>query len=210
MSIIDFAKGNKNFQKVKFKQNEQVYHKLVKEGQNPKALFIGCSDSRVLPESIFTTEPGDLFIVRNIGNFVPPFSPGSEYHATAAAIEYAINHLEIEHIIVCGHSHCGACAALYQDLDQDKFAHTKKWLELGFEARDKAITIDGGKPETTEKVSLIFQLRHLLTYPFVKQRLDEGKLYIHAWYYKLESGEIEFYDEGQKRFIPLNEENICQ
>lgn len=209
MSILDFAKGNEIFQKVKFKQNEKVYHKLIQDGQSPKALFIGCSDSRVLPESIVTAKPGDLFIVRNIGNFVPPFKPSSEYHATAAAIEYAINHLQIEHIIVCGHSHCGACAALYQDLDQQKFAHTRKWLELGFEAKNKAIKIDGGKPETTEKVSLIFQLQHLMTYPFVKQRLEEGKLYIHAWYYKLESGEIQFYDEQQKRFIPLNEENIC-
>lgn len=210
MLLLDFAKGNENFQKVKFKLNEKIYHKLIKEGQSPKALFIGCSDSRVLPESIVAANPGDLFIVRNIGNFVPPHKPSSEFHATAAAIEYAVNFLQIEHIIICGHSHCGACAALYQDLENEKYAHTKKWLELGYEAKEKAIKIDGGKPETTEKVSLLFQLQHLMTYPFVKEKILNGELYIHAWYYKLQSGEIEYYDEQKKKFLLLNEENICQ
>lgn len=208
MSLIDFAKGNENFLKVKFKENEKVYNQLVKEGQSPKALFIGCSDSRVLPETIIAANPGDLFIVRNIGNFVPPYKPDNDFHATAAAIEYAVNVLKVEHVIVCGHSHCGACAALYQDLNDKDLIHTKKWLELGLKAKEEAIKIDGGSASTTERVSLIFQSQNLLTYPFIKKRVDENKLFLHAWYYRLEDGKIEFYDETHKKFLILNEENI--
>jgi carbonic anhydrase len=209
MSIADFVKGNKNFLKVKFKENEKIYNKLIKEGQSPKALFIGCSDSRVLPETIVAANPGDLFIVRNIGNFVPPYKPDNDFHATAAAIEYAVNVLNVEHIIVCGHSHCGACAALYQNLDdKPELMHVKKWLELGQKAKEQAIKIDGGSAATTERVSLIFQSKNLLTYPFIKQKIEENKLFLHAWYYRLEDGVIEFYDEEKNEFLILNEENI--
>ena len=209
MSLIDFAKGNESFKKVKFKENEKIYAKLIQEGQSPKALFIGCSDSRVLPETIVAANPGDLFIVRNIGNFVPPYKPDNDFHATAAAIEYAVNVLNVEHIIVCGHSHCGACAALYQDLSKEEgLVHTNKWLELGQKAKEEAIKIDGGSASTTERVSLVFQSQNLLTYPFIQKRVDEGRLYLHAWYYKLEDGVIEFYDEESKKFLTLKEENI--
>jgi carbonic anhydrase len=209
MSIVDFVKGNKNFLKVKFKENEKIYNKLIKEGQSPKALFIGCSDSRVLPETIVAANPGDLFIVRNIGNFVPPYKPDNDFHATAAAIEYAVNVLNVEHIIVCGHSHCGACAALYQNLDdKPELMHVKKWLELGQKAKEQAIKIDGGSAPTTERVSLIFQSKNLLTYPFIKEKIEANKLFLHAWYYRLEDGVIEFYDEEKREFLILNEENI--
>ena len=209
MSIIDFVKGNKNFQQVNFKENEKKYAALVKEGQSPKALFIGCSDSRVLPETIVAANPGDLFIVRNIGNFVPPYKPDNDFHATAAAIEYAVNVLSVEHIIICGHSHCGACAALYQDLENDAgLLHTKKWLELGLEAKKQAVRMDGGTAVTTEKVSLLFQLQHLMTYPFVEQKVAQKELFIHLWYYKLENGIIEFYDDESQKFLQLHEDNI--
>ncbi len=211
MSILDFAKGNQKFQNVKFKENEQKYLRLVKEGQHPKALFIGCSDSRVLPESIVAAKPGDLFIVRNIGNFVPPYKPDNDFHSTASAIEYAVSVLNVEHIIVCGHSHCGACAALYQDLeDKPELIHTKKWLELGQKAKEVALVADGGTPQTTEKVSILFQLENLMTYPEVKRRVESNNLLIHGWYYTLESGKIEYYDDEKSRFMPLNEEDVCK
>ncbi len=207
MSILDFAKGNQAFKKLDFKQNEQRYLELISKGQHPKALFIGCSDSRVLPESIVAADPGDLFIVRNIGNFVPPYKPDNDFHATAAAIEYAVSVLGVEHIIVCGHSHCGACAALYQDLeDKPELIHTKKWLQLGRRAKEVATVADGGSAATTEKVSILFQIENLLTYPEVQKRAQNKQLLIHGWYYRIESGTIEYYDDQSNRFVPLDKE----
>jgi carbonic anhydrase len=212
--LQEFAKGHANFQKVAFSKNKQRFSNLIQNGQNPKALFIGCSDSRVMPAMITGSKPGDLFIVRNIGNFVAPFNPDSDYHATAAAIEYAVSVLEISDIIICGHSDCGAIAAMYKDIPKtQENIHTIKWLELGNEAKKVAILAYKNKSKEkmlryTEKISVIYQIDNLLTYPDVKKRVDEGSLYIHAWYYDMASGEIEYYDEESYEFKALKVDKV--
>jgi len=204
-----FEKGHKAFQKVKFRENKERFKKLVSEGQNPKALFIGCSDSRVMPAMITGSKPGDLFIVRNIGNFVAPFKPDADFHATASAIEYAVSVLGISDIIVCGHSHCGAIAALYKEIQATpENIHTIKWLELGAEAKKVALsTYKNGTHEEllryTEKLSVVFQLDNLLTYPAVKQGVDKGEIFLHGWHYHIESGLISHYDDESYEFKPL-------
>ncbi len=204
-----FAEGHQTFKNVKFKQNEHRFKKLVEEGQKPKALFIGCSDSRVMPAMITGSEAGDLFIIRNIGNFVAPFRPDSDYHATAAAIEYAVSVLQISDIIVCGHSHCGAIASLYKEIEPtEENLHTVKWLELGMPAKKIALMSHKDRPKEallryTEKISVIHQLDHLLTYPAVKRRVEEGSLFLHGWHYDIETGEIEYYDDEAYMFMPL-------
>ncbi len=209
--ITILEQGHEAFKRVKFKANEARFKKLVSEGQNPKALFIGCSDSRVMPNMITNTGAGDLFIVRNIGNFVPTFHPDSDFHATAAAIEYAVSVLEVNDIIVCGHSHCGAISALYKSLiPTEENIHTIKWLELGSMAKRVAQTAlpQAEKSELldyTEKVSVIFQLENLLTYPAVKRGVAEGTLFLHGWHYDLESGEITYYDDSEMIFKALGE-----
>ncbi|MFT7880092.1 MAG: carbonic anhydrase [Sulfurimonas sp.] len=206
-----FVKGHSAFQQVKFKQNEERFKHLVEKGQNPKALFIGCSDSRVMPDMITDAKPGDLFIIRNIGNFVAPYKPDEDYHSTASAIEYAVSILKVSDIIVCGHSHCGAIEALYTDLPQTaENLHTIKWLELGREAKKVASLAYKGKDRSemlryTEKISVVYQLENLLTYPGVKRRIEEGSLFLHAWHYDLESGTIEHYDDEKFEFIPLSQ-----
>ena len=210
--ITAFEKGHEEFKRVKFKANEDRFKKLVAEGQNPKALFIGCSDSRVMPNMITSTNAGDLFIIRNIGNFVPPFKPDSDFHATAAAIEYATSVLEISDIIVCGHSDCGAIKAVYQSPEATpENIHTIKWLELGNMAKRVAKTAlpHADKKELlgyTEKVSVIFQLENLLSYPAVKRGVAEGKLFLHGWHYDLATGEIRYYDDHELVFKPLGGE----
>ena len=209
--LAAFEKGHETFQSVKFKKNEERFKKLIEEGQDPKALFIGCSDSRVMPAMITGSKPGDLFIVRNIGNFVAPFNPDADYHATASAIEYATSILEVSDIIVCGHSHCGAIEALYKEIEQTpENIHTIKWLELGQEA--KKVTMLAYKHESkekmlryTEKISVVYQIDNLLTYPGIKRRVEEGTLFLHAWYYDMESGDIEYYDDDTYEFKPLCE-----
>jgi carbonic anhydrase len=210
-NIKAFEAGHENFKKIKFNRNEARFKKLVSEGQNPKALFIGCSDSRVMPALITGSKAGDLFIIRNIGNFVAPFRPDADYHATASAIEYAVSVLGISDIIVCGHSHCGAISALYKTIDPTpENVHTVKWLELGAAAKKIALMTHKESPKEellryTEKVSVIHQIDNLLTYPAVKRRVDEEKLFLHGWYYDIETGDIEYYDDDNYEFKPLSQ-----
>ncbi len=211
--ITEFQKGHKAFRAVNFKHNEERFKKLVSEGQNPKALFIGCSDSRVVPTMITGMGVGDLFIARNIGNFVPPYKPDSDFHATASAIEYAVSELGVSDIIVSGHSDCGAIKALYKDhAVSDENIHTIKWLELGADAKRVALSVLPNAPkaellEYTEKLSVIFQLENLLTYPAVKRGVEEGRIFLHGWHYSIADGTIEYYDDENAEFRPLGEKN---
>lgn len=194
--------GNELFRKGYFRKHESQLLELVENGQDPKALFIGCADSRVLPDLITSSRPGSLFVLRNVGNFVAPYKLDEDYHAMAAGIEYAVNALEVSEVIVCGHTHCGAIEALYEDggLDEVKFQQTKKWLSLGNTAKamaSLALGPDADKKalqELTERLSVVFQIQNLLTYPYVKERVDAGLLHLHGWIYSVETGEIEYYD----------------
>ncbi len=210
MLINKLISGNKKFKDTHFPNLENKFENLVTFGQSPDVLFIGCSDSRVVPDLIVDSKPGDMFIIRNIGNFVPPYKNDNDFHGSTAAIEYAVSVLNVKDIIVCGHSHCGACAALYEDLsNKPNLIHVHKWLELGRKAKeytlsnitDKHTTED--KLRITEKISIKHQLENLLTYPEVFKRVEEGKLGIHGWYYRIEDGSIECYNGEENIFKPL-------
>lgn len=211
LRLKKFAEGNETFQKSYFKKNEEHLLKLAKEGQNPRTLFIGCSDSRVIPDLIVQSRPGDLFVIRNVGNFVAPYKPDEDFHSTAAGIEYAVNILEVSEIIICGHSHCGAIAALYKTSCDTSMIHTAKWLTLGEKAKSMATAAlgDSASPDdllrATEHLSIITQIENLLTYPYVKSLVDEDKLFIHGWYYDIGTGAIEYYDPDSFQFRPLSE-----
>jgi carbonic anhydrase len=211
-TIKTFLEGNSEFRTIKFQENKKRFKELIRDGQNPKALFIGCSDSRFMPNLITGAKPGDLFIVRNIGNFVAPFKPDEEYHATASAIEYAVSVLEISDIIVCGHSHCGAIESLYKDIKKTpENTHTIKWLELGIPAKKMAQRICPSSSHEellryTEKISVIFGLENLLTYPAVKRGVEEKRVFLHAWYNNLANGTIEYYDDESLEFKLLGQE----
>jgi carbonic anhydrase len=140
---------------------------------------------------------------------VPPFSPDEDYHATAAGIEYAVSVLKVTDIIICGHSNCGAIESLYKDINSIKLVHVKKWLELGLSAKNYVLnhlpknTLKEEKLELTEKISILFQMQNLLTYPEVKNLVDEGLLNIRGWYYRLKDGKLEYYCDSQEEFIPM-------
>ncbi|BCD62850.1 carbonic anhydrase [Nitratiruptor sp. YY08-26] len=209
MHIKKFIDNYQEFKRIHFKKYEKLFEELASKGQSPKTLFIGCSDSRVVPDLITGAKPGDLFVFRNIGNFVPSFKPDNDFHATASAIEYAVSVLEVRDIIICGHSHCGACESLYKEIPQNiELIHIKKWLEIGEPAKEIAIDTVGTEDNelllrTTEKASILVQLQNLLTYPAVKERVEADKLFLHGWYYKIESGEIEYFDEEEGDFKPI-------
>jgi len=212
MRISKIAKGHQFFKDNYFDKNEQDFKDLVKNGQKPKALFIGCSDSRFIPDLITNSKPGELFTLRNVGNFVPRYKPSSDFHGTATGIEYAVSVLGVRDIIICGHSHCGACEALY-NIDEisknEDLVHLSSWLRLGDDVKKDVLSNykfnnDDEKLRITERVSVLHQLNHLLTYPKVQQKVECGKLKIHGWYYALDSGELEHYDYELDEFVKIN------
>ena len=214
MNIDDLIRGNKKFRDVHFPKLEDKFDKLIENGQKPKILFIGCSDSRVVPDLIVDSKPGDMFILRNIGNFVPPYKNDTDFHASSAAIEYAVSVLNVKDIIICGHSYCGACASLYEDLsDEPHLQHVNKWLELGQKAKEYTLLANPNHTKkdmanilrTTEKISIKHQLENLLTYPEILKKVQDRSLDIHGWYYTIEDGNIEYYDGVSCGFKPLGE-----
>ena len=180
---------------------------LVTNGQAPKALFIGCSDSRVIPDLILGTKPGDLFVVRNVGNFVPPYNYDDVFQETASAIEYAVSVLAVSEIIVCGHTHCGACATLHYPPEKVEYLpHLKRWLKIAEKAKDLALETEKTGEELlreTEEISVVLQLEHLLTYPIVYKKFNTGELHIHGWIFDIESGAISSYNPDEQKFVPL-------
>ncbi len=179
------------------------YRRLVEEGQKPRTLFIGCSDSRVLPDHLLDAGPGDLFIVRNPGAFVPPFEANSGYHGVSAGIEFAVGLLDVSEIVVCGHSHCGAVRALYEPLNPDT-PHINRWLELGVEARvDEPVS--QAMLRRTEQRCIALQLERLLTFPIVRQRVEAGRLALHGWHYIIEEGTVFLLDLESGRFVPAGD-----
>jgi len=204
-----FSVGNEDFKNSYFKNHEQELLDLVKNGQHPKALFIGCADSRVVPELITGAAPGDLFILRNVGNFVAPYDTDTKLHASAPGIEYAVAALKVSEIIVCGHTHCGAINSLFKEIDNPSLIHTKNWLSLGNRAKSfslKALGKDADKEtlyRLTEKLSVVSQIENLLSYPDVKKGVENDTIHIHGWIYDVESGEIEYYDPDEGKFKSL-------
>jgi carbonic anhydrase len=182
-----------------FPRHQQRFQDLVAQGQHPKTLFIGCSDSRVVPYLLTGAGPGELFIVRNVGAFVPPYDGSHGLHGTMAAIEFAVLSLHVERIVICGHSHCGAIRASYEGVPDEAKA-LKAWLELGREALLPVRT----SPEAlrrTEQRAVVLQLERLMQYPFVQRAVEDGQLTLHGWHYVIEDGEIHVFDAEQGDFV---------
>jgi carbonic anhydrase len=210
--IKNLIRGNKLFRKYQFDEFKDDLQELNTNGQKPEILFISCCDSRITIDFMVGTKPGDLFILRNIGNFVPPFSLNRDFHGTASAIEYAVSILKVSNIIVCGHSYCGACQSLYGDIpNTPHYINIRKWLELGKIAKEMTLKnkhfykTQEELYKATEKNSIICQLKNLLTYPAIKEKIELNKITIHGWYYNLDDGSIQYYDEKNRLFKEISE-----
>jgi carbonic anhydrase len=195
----------RRFQDQYFPRFERQYRRLVAEGQHPSTLFVGCSDSRVVPHLLMDCGPGELFIVRNVGNLVPPFDASHGYHGTAAGIEFAVLTLGVRDIVVCGHSHCGAIRALYAD-PHPEASHMTQWLAL---ARDAALPVMPSEEalRRTEQRSVVLQLERLMTFPMVRSRVEKGELFLHGWHYIIEEGMILALDVATGVFAPVEPGN---
>lgn len=186
-----------------FPQHRSHFRLLVDDGQHPTTLFIGCSDSRLVPYLLTGTGPGELFLVRNVGAFVPPYDGSAGFHGTAAAIEFAVLNLQVSRIIVCGHSHCGGIRALYGE-SHPAARNLAQWLELG---REAALPVAEPGPEVlrrTEQRAVVLQLERLMDYPMVRERVEAQQLSLHGWHYVIEDGEVHVFDVQRGGFIPAS------
>lgn len=186
--FFDLIKAGYNEFRDQFARNMQFYKKLSSEGQNPFVLYIGCSDSRVIPEKLLNLREGDVFVVRNIANIVPPHR--SKDTSVAAALEFAIKTLKIEQIILCGHTDCGGIKALNKGVSTTDYANIKDWLQYAEPVLNEASTDNADRVNTMIKSNVLKQKEHLLTYDFIRQRYELGSLEIHLWLYDLEKGDI--------------------
>lgn len=197
--------GIHEFQKNVFRSEREMFERLAK-GQNPETLFITCSDSRVNPNLLTGTKPGELFILRNAGNIIPAF--GALSGGEAATLEYAVTVLGVEDIIVCGHSSCGAVSALLDESSVEALPAVKDWL-LHAEATRQIVRANYADltPEEQTNVAIqenvLVQVEHLRTHPAVAVRLARGDLGLHAWVYKIATGDVFAYESSLGQFAPL-------
>lgn len=201
--IVD---GFLHFHHEVFPEQQQLFKKLA-TAQAPRAMFITCADSRIVPELITQSSPGDLFVTRNVGNVVPPY--GQMNGGVSTALEYAILALGVQHVIVCGHSDCGAMRAVLNPDSLDKMPTVKAWLRHAEVARivvedNCSCTTEAESMQVLTEENIICQLQHLRTHPSVASRMASGQLFIHGWVYSIETSEIKAYDAEQDRFIPLD------
>ena len=202
--------GVHKFRNDEFGNYRKLFRKLSQEGQNPHTLFITCSDSRVLAELITQSKPGDLFVVKNVGNIVPPASVTGDTNSTAAAIEFAVETLRVSDIVICGHSQCGAIAAM---LDKKPVSasmpHLRDWLKLASPVletlkKDYAHLHAANERETAAaEENVLLGLDNLHSYSCVQERLMDGTLRLHAWFFKIATAELFVFDPETQQFSPL-------
>ncbi len=208
--------GVHRFQSEEFGRYSALFHKLSCEGQKPHTLFITCSDSRILAELITHSQPGDLFVVKNIGNIVPPATATGSTNSTAAAIEFAVGEIGVADIVVCGHSQCGAMSALVgphalemaKDTSEEK-RHLRAWLQIAAPVQE-VIRRSYSHLDDTDALlnaaaeeNVLFALENLKTYPGVRAGLENRTLRLHAWFFKIATAELFAYDPEQTQFLPL-------
>lgn len=204
-------KGIVEFRQKALPGYREKFSKLV-SGQNPDALFIACSDSRVVPSLVASTDPGDLFVVRNVGNLIPHC--GHDGHSSAdeseaAAIEFAVTNLNVVDIIVCGHSECGAMQALLQGRDEVASPNLRAWLRHGESALAQLPENDSSeisRLNLLSRLNVIQQLEHLRSYPLVQDRIASKQLNIHGWWFDLGTANVYAYEEANREFIVIDEE----
>lgn len=205
-ALKNVVEGFLHFHHEVFPQQEELFKKLA-TAQRPKVMFIACADSRIVPELITQSAPGDLFVTRNVGNLVPAY--GQINGGVSTAIEYAVLVLGVQHIIICGHSDCGAMRAVLNPQSLEKMPTVKAWLRHAEVARTMlqengcCATESESMPVLTEE-NVIAQLQHLQTHPCVASRIANGQLFIHGWVYNIQTSEIRAYDLDQACFLPLD------
>lgn len=202
--------GYQKFYKEHYQAPNEEYLELIRSGQRPKTLIIGCCDSRVDPALILDTAPGDLFVVRNVANLVPPCEDDSGHHGTTAAIEYAVCVLNIRHLVIMGHSQCGGIRFLVEHGRQisEETHFINKWMELLHPVKEDILERYSELPleeqvDICSKYALKQSLKNLQTFSWIQQRVHKQELYLHGWFYNMMQGKMEAYNSDKNDFSQL-------
>lgn len=190
MTVERLITGFKSFREDKCENQPDFFRLLAEKGQSPEIMVIACSDSRVNPAVMAKANPGEIFIVRNVANLVPPYEPDDNNHSTSAAIEFAVRDLNVQHIIVLGHSHCGGIRRLCEgQKDGNSRVFIDNWMSIVEQARDNSFEGEA-QLRHVERQAVKISLTNLLTFPWVKKKVDEGQLKLYGWLFDLEAGEL--------------------
>lgn len=185
--------GYRRFRETYWQEHRDVFEALA-AGQNPRVMVIACCDSRVDPQLIFDAKPGEIFVVRNVANLVPPYSPNRDHHGTSAALEFAVKGLNVEHIVVLGHAQCGGVRALLTSDEGHEDDFIGSWMQIAHAARSRALSEAPDDGETAQRIceheTVRVSLRNLMTFPWIRQRVEADKLQLHGWYFAIETGDL--------------------
>jgi len=204
--------GYRHFRRHRYEAEADRYRKLGHEGQAPHTLVIACCDSRTEPAVVFDAGPGDMFVIRNIANLVPPFEPGGEYHSTSAAIEFAVSNLKVKRVLIMGHASCGGINAFLKGLidEKQKTGFIGRWMSLLNPAVGAVEAIPpedmAQRQKVMELASVRLSLDNLMSFPFVEERVKDGSLKVYGGYFGIAEGVLYLYDPVREGFFPVADE----
>ena len=207
--IDKLVKGYRRFRDGPYKLSRPLIEALVARGQQPEVAVVACSDSRVDPAILFQSDPGDLFVIRNVANLVPPMEQEGTFHGTSAALEFAVLGLGVKHLVVLGHAHCGGIKAMMSpDPNDHTFTFVPSWVSMLAAAHRRVLATMAQAGEETrtracEQNAVLVSLENLTTFPWVRTRVENGDLTLHGWYVDIATPALCAYDWGTGKFTPV-------
>jgi len=198
--------GFRRFRDHYFDAHPELYQRLAREGQSPRVLVVSCCDSRTPPDVITDSAPGELFVVRNVANLVPPYEEAGTYHGTSAALEFGVRVLRVKHVIVLGHAQCGGIRTLLAGQPDEDGSFVSRWMSIARAAREQVLAsgesgTEAGHQRACEQAALRVSLVNLMTFPWVREPVDAGELALHAWYFDLDEGALYRLDAEVDQFV---------
>jgi carbonic anhydrase len=209
MGVDKLLKGYRRFCDGPYKQSRPLIEALVTQGQRPEVAVVACSDSRVDPAILFQSDPGDLFVIRNVANLVPPMEQEGTFHGTSAALEFAVLGLGVKHLMVLGHAHCGGIKAMMSpDPSDDTFTFVPSWVSMLAAAHRRVLATmaqagEEARTRACEQNAVLVSLENLTTFPWVRARVESGDLKLHGWYVDIAAPELCAYDWEAGKFTPV-------
>ncbi len=207
--VDKLMQGYRRYRDGAYRQSQPLIEELVSRGQHPDVAVVACSDSRVDPAILFQADPGDLFVIRNVANLVPPMEEEGTYHGTSAALEFAVLGLDVKHLMVLGHAHCGGIKMMMEPAPYDSsFRFVPSWVSMLAAAHRRVLaTMSHAGPETCtracEQNAVLVSLENLTTFPWVRERIQAGELQLHGWYVDIAEPELSAYDWEAGKFVAV-------
>ncbi|AHI07223.1 carbonate dehydratase [Bdellovibrio bacteriovorus W] len=207
--IKKLVDGFRRFRVKYFEKDPELFQQLNTNSQSPKTLIIGCSDSRADPALLTKAEPGDLFVMRNVANLVPPYETGGGFHGVSSTIEFAVKILRVDNVIVLGHEQCGGIRALLEGTyDQDKGSFISSWMKIAKEAKIEVLQEIPNAPLKEQlhlcaKKAVLISMENLMTFPFIQERMAQGDLKLFGWFFDLEGGRLLEFNFEQRKFVEI-------